>query len=179
MRSKPQLAKTAHVALVGLVVIVAVAGGCRSGQGNSSTAVYQSDEFIASGGAGTSSDVTEGMGSAESASGQSMNQSSGGMITDATIFTSGDWSDVSGRPVQFWNLTVRSVMGNQVASVDAGNGQSLYLYCASGTGTLEPGDLVNVEGFVRTSASDLSGNALRVLSSQSAYIDAQKIERAQ
>jgi hypothetical protein len=37
---------------------------------------------------------------------------------------------------------------------------------------------VNVKGTVKTSASDLTGSALQVLSSQSAYVDAQKIEKA-
>ena len=117
------------------------------------------------------------MGGAESPSGQAMAQSSGGTITDPTMLSGGSASDLSGRPVQFSNLKVKSVMGDNVMSVDSGNGQSLYIYSAAGGSSVKTGDWINVNGIVKTSASDLTGSALRVLSSQSAYIDAQKIER--
>jgi uncharacterized protein (TIGR02271 family) len=118
------------------------------------------------------------MGGAESPSGQTMGASSSGTITDPTTLSSGSPSDLSGRSVQFSNLKVKSVMGDHVACLDAGNGQSLYVYSAKGGSGLSAGDWVNVKGTVKTSASDLTGSALQVLSSQSAYIDAQKIEKA-
>lgn len=117
----------------------------------------------------------EAVGGAESPSGQATGQSWGGTITNPAMLSGSNASDLSGRSVQFSNLKVQSVLGDHLTRVDAGNGKSLYVYCAQGAGSLKAGDTVNVNGIVKTSASDLSGNAAQILSSQSAYIDAQKI----
>jgi uncharacterized protein (TIGR02271 family) len=119
----------------------------------------------------------EGMGAAETPSGQAAGQGSSGTVTDPAMLSSGS-ADLSGRSVQFSDLKVKSVMGDHITVVDSGNGQSLYIYSAQGGKSLKAGDTVNVKGTVRTSASDLSGTAAQVLSSQSTYIDAQKIEPA-
>jgi uncharacterized protein (TIGR02271 family) len=117
------------------------------------------------------------MGAAETPSGQATGQSMSGTITDPTTLNSGA-GDLSGRPVEFSGLKVKSVMGDHIASLDSGDGRSVYVYSAQGGGSLKPGDSVNVKGIVKTSASDLNGTELQILSSQSAYVDAQKIERA-
>jgi len=121
------------------------------------------------------------MGAAESSGGQmSGTSSSSGAITDpSTLSSSEDPSSFNGRSVQFSNLRVQNVVGDNVALLSTGSGQTLYAFCSQGAGSLKPGDNVNVSGIVRSSgASSLSGDAAKVLSSQPMYIDAQKIETA-
>ena len=121
----------------------------------------------------------EAMGAAETPAGQAAGQaSSSGTISDPTMLSTGATGDLAGRTAQFSDLKVKSVMGDHIAVLDAGNGQSLYVYSAQGGNNLKAGETVNVKGTVKTSASDLSGNEAQVLSSQSAFIDAQKIEPA-
>ena len=117
-------------------------------------------------------------GSAESPSGQAAGASSS-TITDPTMLSGANASDLSGRSVQFSNLKVKSVMGDNITSVDAGNGQSLYIYSNHSASKLKAGDWISVNGTVKTSATDLSGSAMQVLSSQSAFIDAKTIDRVQ
>lgn len=121
----------------------------------------------------------EAMGAAETPAGQAMGQaSSSGTISDPAMLSTGATTDLAGRTAQFSDLKVKSVLGDHIAVLDAGNGRSLYVYSAQGGNNLKAGETVNVKGTVKTSASDLSGNEAQVLSSQSAFIDAQKIEPA-
>jgi len=121
------------------------------------------------------------MGAAESSGGQTSGMSSSGTITNPSMLNSSeDPSSLNGRSVQFSNLRVQNVVGDNVALLSTSSGQTLYAFCSRGAGSLKPGDNVNVTGTVRSSgSSSLSGDAAKVLSSQPMYIDAQKIETAQ
>lgn len=119
------------------------------------------------------------MGGAESPSGQSSGTSMGGAITDPTMLSSSaNASSLAGRQVQFSNVKVQNVMGDNMARIDAGNGQSLYVFCEQGAGSLKAGDTVSLKGTVKTGGSDLTGTAAQMLSGQPCYIEAQKIAPA-
>ena len=120
----------------------------------------------------------ESAGAAESPSGETSGASAGsqGTITDPSMLK-GDASSLQGRSVQLSNLKVRNVMGGLVV-LDAGNGQSIYAVPES-SANLKAGDTVNVMGTIKSGgSSNLSGDAAQVLSGQSMFIDAQKIEPA-
>jgi uncharacterized protein (TIGR02271 family) len=181
--SKEEAVVEKRVASAGQVVLKATSS---STQSNIQAQVRSEDvAVVKSGNAGDNVTIGqninatgEGMGAAETPSGQAAGQAYGGTITDPTTLSSGNASDLSGKSVQFSDLKVKSVMSDHIVTVDPGNGQSLYIYSAEGGSGLKAGDSVNVKGTVKTSASDLSGAAMQVLSSQSSFIDAQKIERS-
>jgi len=164
---------------------VVLKGRTESEQRNIQTQVRSEDVAVVK--SGTSDNVTigkniqqsgEAVGGAESPSGQASGQSTGGTITNPAMLSGTGGSDLAGRSVQFSNLKVQGMIGDHLAKCDAGNGQSIYVYSSQGAGSLRSGDSINVNGIVKTSASNLSGTTAQVLSSQSAYIDAQKIQPA-
>jgi uncharacterized protein (TIGR02271 family) len=118
--------------------------------------------------------VNTAAGGAESSGGQAMGASSSGTITDPAMLSSSGGS-LTGRQVQFSNCRVQNVIGDHVAVLSSGNGQSFYVYSESGTKNLKAGDTVSLSGSVKSGASDLNGGAAQVLSSQPMYIDAQTI----
>ena len=121
----------------------------------------------------------EAMGSAESPSGEASGHSeNGGEITDPMMLSSGNVSTLSGRPVQFSSLRVQNVESDRLAKCDAGNGKSIYIHAGQNAGTLRAGESIDVQGVVKTGPADVGGTEAQTLSSQPAYIEAQKIEPA-
>lgn len=115
----------------------------------------------------------QSVGGAESPSGMSSGQS-----INPTIYSSGDASGMEGNAVQYSNRKVLSVTGDQLTCIDAGDGHPMYVYSKYGASRLKPGDYVTVTGIVRTSASDMKGATAQFLGSQSAYVYAKTIDRA-
>jgi len=121
----------------------------------------------------------EAMGSAESPSGESSGQSeNGGEITNPIMLCSGNVATLSGRPVQFSSLRVQKVESDRLAKCDAGNGKSIYIHAGQNAGPLRAGESIDVKGVVKTGSADVGGPEAQTLSSQPAYIEAQKIESA-
>jgi len=122
--------------------------------------------------------IQGGIGAAESSGGQTSGMSSSGTITNPSMLAgfSEDPTTLNGRSVQFSNLRVQNIVGDNVALLSTGSGQTLYAFCSQGAASLKPGDNVSVSGTIKSSAAGLSGDAAKVLSSQPMYIDAQKIE---
>jgi len=178
-REEPVISKETTSA--GQVVLKTSSG---SEQRNIQTTVRSEDVAVSKN--GNPENVTiqgvQEMGAAESSGGQMAGAaSSSGTITDPSMLNSSeDASSFNGRPVQFSNLRVQNVVGDNVALLSTGTGQTLYAFCSQGAGSLKPGDTVNVTGTVKSGgesgASSLGGDAAKVLSSQPMYIDAQKIQ---
>jgi len=180
-REEPVISKETTSA--GQVVLKTSSG---SEQRNVQTTVRSEDVAVTKNGnpENVSIQGVQEMGAAESSGGQMAGAaSSSGTITSPSMLNSSeDASTLNGRSVQFSNLRVQNVVGDNVALLSTGNGQTIYAFASQGAGSLKPGDTVNVSGIIKSGgasgASSLSGDAAKVLSSQPMYIDAQKIEAA-
>jgi uncharacterized protein (TIGR02271 family) len=103
--------------------------------------------------------AAQGAGAAESPGGKA--SATSGTITDpSTLSTSSDASQWNGRQVQFTGVKVRRVIGDKIFVLDGGNGQQIYVFNKEEANTCKAGDLMNVNGTIKTRAGFESGQIL-------------------
>jgi uncharacterized protein (TIGR02271 family) len=116
-------------------------------------------------------------GAAESPGGQTSTTESAPITDTATLASSS-----AGRMVQFSGLKVDQVIGDRVFVLTSDGGQKVYAVASEAPAGIKTGDTVNLSGTVRPSSGSsslgLSGDAAQTISSQSIYVEAQKIEPA-
>ncbi len=102
-------------------------------------------------------------------------------ITDAAGLGA-DPATLAGRSVQLSGLKVDEVIGDRVVVLTSDSGQKFYALSPQSSANLHPGDMVTVRGTIKQPTSTslstlgLQGQATDALSSQTFYIDAQRIE---